>query len=92
MSGCLGPAPEDKKKKSRVFSFFFLSVPSLIVAVVVLVWRVLFGSLKGTGTLILGKQGSKTSEGCLRPAPEDGGNRTFFPFFFLFLVSAFWKP
>ena len=36
--------------------------------VIVLFWWVLFGSLKGTGTPTLGKQGSKTGEG----VPEAG--------------------
>ena len=37
------------KKIMCFFLFLFFSVSSFIVAVVVLVWRVLFGSLKGAG-------------------------------------------
>ena len=39
--------PENKETGVNFFFFF---------------WRVLFGSLKGAGTPLLGKQGSKTGE------------------------------
>ena len=66
MSGCVRPAPEEKKIAR--FSLLF--------------WRVFFGSLKGTGTPILGKQGSKTGEW----VPEAGaqGQRTVSGIFFFF--------
>ena len=71
VSGWLGPAPEDKEypaffpvglvggclrpapvtEEIACFSPFFLSF-----------WRVLFGSLKGTGTPVLGRQGGGTGE------------------------------
>ena len=49
----------EQKKRERLF---------FVVVVVFLFWRVLFGRLKGIGTTILGKQGSKTSE----RVPEGG--------------------
>ena len=53
--GCLRPVPEDGGNRAFFPSFFSF-------------WQVLFGSLKGTGTPILGKQGSKTGE----RVPETG--------------------
>ena len=47
--GCLRPAPEDEGNRS-FFPFFFL------------IWRALSGSLKGTGTPVLGRQGGGTGE------------------------------
>ena len=48
--GCLRPVPEDGGGHA-FFPFFFFSF-----------WRALFGSLEGTGTPVLGKQGGGTGE------------------------------
>ena len=48
VSGCLGPAPED----TEYHAFFPCGTGG----------EMLFGNLEGTGTLVLGRQGSRTSE------------------------------
>ena len=47
--GCLRTVPEDRGNHA-FFPFFFSF------------WQVLFGSLKGTGTTVLGRQGGGTGE------------------------------
>ena len=48
---CLRPGPEDGGNRAFPPPFFFFSF-----------WRALFGSLKGTGTPVLGRQGGGTGE------------------------------
>ena len=55
--------PENKETGVAIVFWFFFSLIFFFFF-----WQVLFGSLKGTGTPILGKQGSKTGN----QVPETG--------------------